>query len=117
MNLLFAQVFTRFFSLKLHLRKDNQKTTIGPWILAMKLHDPFCPSNSSVLDHAGWYPRGLLIRTPPWEGDVSHLECQHVGYNLCCIGSTCEKWSKRRERNRAYYKIYVDGKRHFTISY
>ena len=40
-----------------------------------------------------------------------------VGYNLCYLGSTCEKLSKRMERHRADYKIYVDGKKHFTTSY
>ena len=40
-----------------------------------------------------------------------------VGYNLCYLGSTCKKLSKRMERHRADYKIYVDGKKHFTTSY
>ena len=40
-----------------------------------------------------------------------------VGYNLCYLGSTCEKLSKRMERHRAEYKNYVDGKKHFTTSY
>ena len=40
-----------------------------------------------------------------------------VGYNLCYLGSTREKLSKRMERHRADYKIYVDGKKHFTTSY
>ena len=40
-----------------------------------------------------------------------------VGYNLCYLGSTCEKLSKIMERHRADYKIYVDGKKHFTTSY
>ena len=40
-----------------------------------------------------------------------------MGYNLCYLGSTCEKLSKRMERHRADYKIYVDGKKHFTTSY
>ena len=40
-----------------------------------------------------------------------------VGYNLCYLGSTCEKLSKRMERHRADCKIYVDGKKHFTTSY
>ena len=38
-------------------------------------------------------------------------------YNLCYLGSTCEKLSKRMERHRADYNIYVDGKKHFTTSY
>ena len=40
-----------------------------------------------------------------------------MGYNLCYLGSTCEKLSKRMERHRADHKIYVDGKKHFTTSY
>ena len=40
-----------------------------------------------------------------------------VGYNLSYLGSTREKLSKRMERHRADYKIYVDGKKHFTTSY
>ena len=40
-----------------------------------------------------------------------------VGYNLCYLGSTCEKLSKRMERRRADYKIDVDGKKHFATSY
>ena len=40
-----------------------------------------------------------------------------VGYNLCYLGSTREKSSKIMERHRADYKIYVDGKKHFTTSY
>ena len=33
------------------------------------------------------------------------------GYNLCYIGSTCEKLSKRMERHRAKYKQYLKGKK------
>ena len=40
-----------------------------------------------------------------------------MGYNLCYLGSTREKLSKRMERHRADYEIYVDGKKHFTTSY
>ena len=37
-----------------------------------------------------------------------------MGLNLCYIGSTCPKLSKRMERHGADYKIYVGGKKHFT---
>ena len=37
-----------------------------------------------------------------------------MGLNLCYIGSTCAKLSKRKERHGADYKIYVGGKKHFT---
>ena len=37
-----------------------------------------------------------------------------VGLNLCYIGSTCAKLSKRMERHGAANKIYVGGKKHFT---
>ena len=40
-----------------------------------------------------------------------------MGYNLCYLGSTREKLSKRMERHRADYEIYVHGKKHFTTSY
>ena len=36
-------------------------------------------------------------------------------FNLCYIGSTCAKLSKRMERHGADYKIYVGGKKHFTF--
>ena len=37
-----------------------------------------------------------------------------MGLNLCYIGSTCAKLSKRMERHRADYIIYLGGKKHFT---
>ena len=37
-----------------------------------------------------------------------------MGLNLCYIGSTCAKLSKRMERHGAEYIIYVGGKKHFT---
>ena len=40
-----------------------------------------------------------------------------MGLNLCYIGSTCAKLSKRMERHGADYKIYVGGKTHFTTVY
>ena len=61
LNLNLCDLFVEFVSMVFlpHLRNDNQKTTIGPWILAMKLHDPFYPSNSSVLDLDG--SRGVNV--------------------------------------------------------
>lgn len=38
-----------------------------------------------------------------------------MGFNLCSIGSTCEELSKRIERHRADDRIYVDGKKLFTL--
>ena len=40
-----------------------------------------------------------------------------VGLNLCYIGSTCAKLSKRMERRGADFKLYVGGKKHFTTVY
>ena len=40
-----------------------------------------------------------------------------MGLNLCYIGSTCAKLSKRMERHGADYKIYVGGKKHFSTAY
>ena len=40
-----------------------------------------------------------------------------MGFNLCYIGSFCEKLRKRMERHRAGCPIYVDGKKHFTTPY
>ena len=37
--------------------------------------------------------------------------------NLCYIGSTCAKLSKRMERHGADYKMYVGGKKHFSTVY
>ena len=37
-----------------------------------------------------------------------------MGLNLCYIGSTCAKLSKRMERHGADYKTYVGGKTYFT---
>ena len=37
--------------------------------------------------------------------------------NLCYIGSTCAKLSKRMERHGADYKIYVGGKKHCSTVY
>ena len=38
-----------------------------------------------------------------------------MGLNLCYIGSTCAKLSRRMERHGADFKIYVGGKNHFTV--
>jgi len=38
-----------------------------------------------------------------------------VGLNLCYIGSTCAKLSKRMERHGADYRIYIGGKKHFAF--
>ena len=40
-----------------------------------------------------------------------------MGLNLCYIGSTCAKLSKRMERHGADDKIYVGGKKHITTVY
>ena len=40
-----------------------------------------------------------------------------MALNLCYIGSTCAKLSKRLERRGADFKIYVGGKKHFTTVY
>ena len=40
-----------------------------------------------------------------------------MGLNLCYIGSTCAKLSKRMERHGADFIIYVGGKKHFTTVY
>ena len=40
-----------------------------------------------------------------------------MGLNLCYVGSTCAKLSKRMERHGADYKIYVGEKKNLTTVY
>ena len=38
-----------------------------------------------------------------------------MGLNLCYIGSTCAKLSKRMERHGADFKMYVGGKKKILL--